>query len=100
MINEKQSYKNAGVKLGDFGAIMSETPINGKWQVIFSEFYTGKDIADILVDESDLKVHESIPKDRYPQKWYKYISYKKNKAGFIMQFLNLLHTNLPCFFVL
>ncbi len=68
LINEKQSYKNAGVKLGDFGAIMSETPINGKWQVIFSEFYTGKDIADILVDESDLKVHESIPKDRYPQK--------------------------------
>lgn len=54
--------------MSDFGAIMNETPINGKWQVIFSEFYTGKDIADILVDESDLKVHESIPKDRYPQK--------------------------------
>ena len=29
---------------------------------------TGKDIADIMVDEEDLKVHDSVPKDRYPQK--------------------------------
>ena len=47
---------------------MSEKTINGKWQVVFSEFYTGKDIADIMVDEEDLKVHDSVPKDRYPQK--------------------------------
>ena len=56
------------MKVGNFGAIMSEEPINGKWQVVFSEFYTGKDIADIMVAEKDLKVHESVPKDRYPKK--------------------------------
>lgn len=68
LIKEKPTYTKAGVKVGDFGAVMSEKPINGKWQVIFSEFYTGKDIADIMVAEEDLKVHESIPKDRYPKK--------------------------------
>lgn len=68
LIKEKPSYSKAGVKVGDFGAIMSETPINGKWQVVFSEFYTGRDIADILVAEEDLRVHEAVPKDRYPKK--------------------------------
>ena len=68
LIKEKPAYTKAGVKVGDFGAIMSEKPINGKWQVVFSEFYTGKDIADIMVAEEDLKVHESVPKDRYPKK--------------------------------
>lgn len=68
LIKEKPSYSKAGVKVGDFGAIMSETPIDGKWQVVFSEFYTGRDIADILVAEEDLRVHEAVPKDRYPKK--------------------------------
>ncbi len=68
LINEKPDYKKAGVKVGDFGTIMSEKPIDGEWQVIFSEFYTGKDIADIMVLEEDLKVHKSVPKDRYPKK--------------------------------
>ena len=68
LIKEKPSYIKAGVKVGDFGAIMSETPIDGKWQVVFSEFYTGRDIADILVAEEDLRVHEAVPKDRYPKK--------------------------------
>jgi len=68
LIKEKPSYSRAGVKVGDFGAIMSETPIDGKWQVVFSEFYTGRDIADILVAEEDLRVHEAVPKDRYPKK--------------------------------
>lgn len=67
LIKEKPAYIKAGIKVGDFGAIMSENPVNGKWQVIFSEFYTGKDIADIMVNEEDLKVHESIPEDRYPK---------------------------------
>lgn len=62
LIKEKPAYTKAGVKVGDFGAIMSEKTINGKWQVIFSEFYTGKDIADIMVDEEDLKVHDSVQK--------------------------------------
>ena len=62
LIKEKPAYTEAGVKVGDFGAVMSEKSIDGKWQVIFSEFYTGKDIADIMVNEEDLKVHENIPK--------------------------------------
>ncbi len=45
LIKEKPAYTKAGIKVGDFGAIMSEKPINGKWLVISSEFYTGKDIA-------------------------------------------------------
>ena len=68
LIKEKPAYTKAGVKVGDFGAIMSEKPINEKCQVVFSEFYSGKDIADILVNEEDLKVHESVPKDKYPKK--------------------------------
>ena len=68
LINKKPAYTKAGVKIGDFGAIMSEQSINGKWQVVFSEFYTGKDIADIMVLEEDLKIHESVPKERYLKK--------------------------------
>ena len=68
LIKEKPAYKKAGVKVGDFGAVMSKQPINGKWQVVFSEFYTGKDIADIMIAEEDLQVHEFVPKDKYPQK--------------------------------
>ncbi|MGN0798422.1 MAG: hypothetical protein ACI4L7_02545 [Christensenellales bacterium] len=68
LIKEKPAYTKAGVKVGDFGAIMSEQPINGKWQVVFSEFYTGKDIADIMVYKEDLKVLDRVPKDRYPKK--------------------------------
>ena len=68
LINEKPAYTKAGVKIGDFGAVMSEKPINGKWQVIFSDFHTGKDIADIMVAEEDLKIDESIPKEKYPKK--------------------------------
>ena len=51
LIKEKTAYTKAGVKLGDFGAIMSEKLVNGKWQVLFSEFYTGKDISDVMVAE-------------------------------------------------
>lgn len=68
LINEKPIYTNTGVKVGDVGVIMSEKSTNGKWQVIFSEFYTVKDIADIMVDEDDLKVHDFVPLDRYPKK--------------------------------
>ena len=68
LVNKKPAYLKAGVKVGDFGAIMSKKLIDGKWQVLFSEFYTGKDIADIMVLEKDLKVHDFIPKDKYPKK--------------------------------
>ena len=43
LVKEKPAYTKAGVQVGDFGAIMSKKPVNGKWQVIFSEFYIGKD---------------------------------------------------------
>ena len=68
LIKEKPAYTKSGVKVWDFVSIMSEKTINGKWQLIFSEFYTGKDIADIMVNKEDLKIHDSVPKDRYPQK--------------------------------
>ncbi len=67
LIVEKPAYLKAGVKRGDFGAVMSKEAIDGKWQVVFSEFYTGKDIADIMVYENDLKVHDFVPLDRYPK---------------------------------
>ena len=67
LIVEKPIYSKAGVKRGDFGAVMSKEAIDGKWQVVFSEFYTGKDIADIMVYEKDLKVHDFVPLDRYPK---------------------------------
>ena len=67
LVVEKPAYLKAGVKRGDFGAVMSKEAIDGKWQVVFSEFYTGKDIADIMVHENDLKVHDFVPLDRYPK---------------------------------
>ena len=68
LIKEKPAYIKAGVKIGDFGAVMGEKANNGKWRVLFSEFYTGKDIADIMVDEEDLKVYDFVPKDKYPKR--------------------------------
>ena len=56
LIAEKEEYARHGVHKGMFGAIMSEEKIGDKWQVIFSEFSTGKDIADLLVREDDLLV--------------------------------------------
>ena len=68
LIKDKPEYEKAGVKKGMFGAVMSEESINGKWQVVFSEFYTGKDIADIPVREDDLQIHELVPPNKYPPK--------------------------------
>ena len=61
-------YTKAGVKAGDFGAVMSEKSIDGYWYVIFSEFHTGEDIANIEVREEDLKVYEHIPPEKVPPK--------------------------------
>ena len=51
LIKERPEYTKAGVKAGDFGAVMSEKSIDGYWYVIFSEFHTGEDIANIEVRE-------------------------------------------------
>ena len=66
LIKDRPRYEKEGVKKGMFGAVMSEKPIDGEWQVIFSEFYTGKDIADISVAEEDLQVHEFVPPEKLP----------------------------------
>jgi hypothetical protein len=63
---DRDEYKKEGVTKGMFGAVMSEKSENGKWLVVFSEFYTGNDIADFGVREEDLKVHEFMPPDRIP----------------------------------
>lgn len=64
---DRPEYGKAGVTKGMFGAVMSETSIDGKWQIVFSEFYTGRDIADIPVREKDLQIHEFVPADRPPK---------------------------------
>ncbi|MDR3262863.1 MAG: hypothetical protein LBT30_00965 [Clostridiales bacterium] len=66
LINDRERYKKNGVYKGMFGAVMSEQAQNGEWQVIFSEFHTGKDIVDISVREEDLKIHDFMPPDRIP----------------------------------
>lgn len=66
LIQDRDHYKKKGVHKGMFGAVMSEKSVSGKWQVVFSEFYTGKDIADIMVKEEDLLVHDQVPLDRFP----------------------------------
>ena len=68
LIADRDTYKKEGVFKGMFGAVMCEKPINGKWEVIFSEFYTAKDIATLMVKEEDLKIHDFIPPDRIPPK--------------------------------
>lgn len=68
LIKLRPAYEKVGLKLGNFGAVMSKHAIGGKWQVIFSEFYTGKDIADIMVYEEDLKIHDFVPPEKYPKR--------------------------------
>lgn len=67
LVKDKPRYNKVGVYQGMFGAVMSEKAINGEWQVVFSEFHTGKDIADILVKEDDLKIHQFMPPERIPK---------------------------------
>ena len=64
-----KSYLNKGLNMKylDLVELIKEKPANGKWQVVFSEFYTGIAISGIMVEEEDLKVHDSVPKDRYPK---------------------------------
>ena len=56
LVTEKPEYTREGVRKGMRGCVMAEYACNGKWGVIFSERYTGKDIADIDVHEDDVKV--------------------------------------------
>ena len=56
LIVEKPKYAIEGVHKGMTGCVMSSYAINNKWQIIFSEDGTGKDIADIGVAREDFKV--------------------------------------------
>lgn len=54
LVVDRIKYSKEGVKKGMRGCVMSDCAINGKWQIIFSEEGTGRDIADIMIDEKDL----------------------------------------------
>lgn len=68
VIADKKEYKKEKVFKGMFGVVMSEKSINGKWQVIFSDAATGRDIADIGVHENDLKIHGNLLEKKCNQK--------------------------------
>ena len=63
LIVEKEEYAKQGVHKGMFGAIMLEEQIGDTWDVVFSEFGTGKDIAEISVHEKDLRWHAKFSRD-------------------------------------
>lgn len=58
LIRDRPEYEKYGVKKGMKGTILDPRKINGKWYVIFTDFNTGIDIADLSVREEDLLVHE------------------------------------------
>ena len=65
LLVDRPKQERAGVKKGMFGVIMGEEKMAGDfWYVIFTKFYTGEDIADICIKESDLKVWSQFPMDR------------------------------------
>ena len=60
LIVDKPKYTIEGLKKGDRGCVVASYAIEGKWQIIFTERGTGKDIADILVDREDFKIVEKF----------------------------------------
>lgn len=56
LIVEKPKYAIEGVHKGMTGCVMSSYAIKGKWNIIFTENGTGKDIADICVAREDFKI--------------------------------------------
>ncbi len=53
LIVEDSKYARHGVHKGDRGAVISTYAIDNRWEIIFSERGTGKDIAQIGVDRKD-----------------------------------------------
>ena len=53
LIVEDSKYTRHGVHKGDRGAVISTYAIDNRWEIIFSERGTGKDIAQIGVDRKD-----------------------------------------------
>ena len=53
LIQDRDCYKKKVSKKACLEQSCPKNVWNGKWQVVFSKFYTGKDIADIMVKEED-----------------------------------------------
>ena len=66
LITDREKYAKRGVHKGMIGTIMDPRKINGHWYVIFENWYTGEDIADISIKEEDLIVLKYIPKHKIP----------------------------------
>ena len=56
LIVEKSTYAKNGVHKGDRGCVVSTYAINNRWEIIFSEKDTAKDIAQISVCRDDFKI--------------------------------------------
>lgn len=56
LIVEDSKYARHGVHKGDRGCVNSTYAIDNRWEIIFSERGTGKDIAQIGVDRKDFKI--------------------------------------------
>ena len=56
LLVEKPKYAIEGVHKGDRGCVISSYAVNGRWEIIFSERGTGKDIAQIGVAREDFKI--------------------------------------------
>lgn len=56
VIVEKKKYAKQGVHKGMQGVIWENKSIDGCWVVLFPQYGDKEDIADIFVDEADLKL--------------------------------------------
>lgn len=56
LIRDKECYAKEGVRKGMTGCVMFDHAYGSKWDVIFSEDGTARDIAEINVHEDDIEV--------------------------------------------
>ncbi len=56
---ENEAYAQHGVHKGAIGTIMEDKAINNKWGVIFSDAKTGKDIANLCINQDHLKLKKN-----------------------------------------
>ena len=65
LINITPKYQKYGLKIGDVGVIMDPRSIGHTRYVIFSEYHTGEDVADVVVSDKDLQVLEKMPNQKF-----------------------------------
>ena len=56
VIIEKDKYAKHGVHKGMQGVIWLEESINGEWDVYFTQYGEKEDIADLYINEGDLRL--------------------------------------------